>query len=152
MRSIRRVLKHAVAPTSRLLVLILFGAAPAATQAHAILVDSTPKQDEVVTAAPKEVVLRFNARIEKNVARATLTDGSGQKIKMPPVPEDKDGPPERLIIPLPKLAPGSYRLEYRILASDGHSTPGLVRFKVKAPKVTAPKEKPQEDPLADGPN
>jgi methionine-rich copper-binding protein CopC len=107
--------------------------------AHAILVSSTPKQEEVVAAAPKEVVLRFNARIEKKVARATLTDGSGQKIKLPPIPEDKDGPPDRIVIPLPALTAGDYRLEYRVLAADGHATPGLLRFKVSA-KARPPRE------------
>ena len=121
------------------LAFIVVAATPVVALAHAILVDSTPKQDEVVATAPKEVVLRFNARIEKKVARMTLTDGGGQKIKMPSIPEDKDGPPERLVVPLPPLKAGTYRLEYRVLASDGHATPGLLRFKVR-PNAEPPKE------------
>ena len=122
--------------------LLLLVATPTRTLAHAILVESAPKQDEVLATGPKEVVLRFNARIEKKVARATLTDGSGKKIKLPPIPEDKAGPPDRLVIPLPALKAGSYRLEYKVLAADGHATPGLLRFKVqedvKPPQDGAP--------------
>ena len=112
---------------------IALSAAPA--PAHAILVESSPKEGEVLAAAPKEAVLRFNGRIEKSVMRATLTDGEGKKLKMPAPPRDKDGPPERLVVPLPPLAPGTYRLEYRVLAADGHATPGLLRFTISPPQT-----------------
>jgi copper transport protein len=108
-------------------------AAPSFLHAHALLVGSTPKQDEVLKEAPAEVVLRFNARIEKSVSHVTLLGPGGEKVRLPPLPEDKDGPPERLKIELPALKPGAYRLEYRVLASDGHATPGLLRFTVVAP-------------------
>ena len=116
--------------TVLLLILVL---SPAAARGHAILVESSPKQDEVLKKAPKEAVLRFNARIEKKVTRATLVDEHDKKVKMPPMQEDKGGPPERLVIALPELKPGAYRLEYRVMASDGHATPGLIRFTVAGP-------------------
>jgi copper transport protein len=107
---------------------------PSHVRAHALLVGSTPKQDEVLDEAPTEIVLRFNARIEKGVSHVTLLDGDGKKVKLPPLPQDKDGPVDRLKIDLPALKPGAYKLEYRVLASDGHATPGLLRFTVSAPK------------------
>jgi len=108
---------------------------PAIARGHAVLVESSPKQDEVLKQAPREAVLRFDARIEKKVTRATLVDGDGKKVKLPPIPEDKDGPPERLVIALPELKPGAYRLEYRVLASDGHATPGLIKFSIAGPET-----------------
>jgi methionine-rich copper-binding protein CopC len=112
---------------------MLFIALPTVARAHALLVESTPKQDEVVKEAPGEVVLRFNARIEKGVSRVTLIGPGDDKVKLPPLPEDKDGPPDRLRIDLPALKPGAYKLEFRVLASDGHATPGLLRFTVSPP-------------------
>jgi methionine-rich copper-binding protein CopC len=107
--------------------------APAAALAHALLVDSSPKQDEVIKSATTRAVLRFNAKIEKQVTRATLRDAAGHDVKLPPLPDDKDGPPDRLIIALPpQLKAGAYQLEYRVLAADGHATPGLLRFTVAA--------------------
>ena len=103
--------------------------------AHAILVESSPKEGEVLKTAPKDVVLRFNARIEKKVTRVTLLDGAGQKAKLPSLPDDDSGSPDRLIVLLPPLKPSAYRLEYRVLAADGHSTPGLVRFTVSPPQT-----------------
>jgi len=116
---------------------LLLAAAPL-VHAHALLVDSTPKQDEVVKEAPREVVLKFNARIEKTVSHVTLLDGDGRKVALPPLPADRDGPPERLKVDLPALKPGPYKLEYRVLASDGHATPGLLRFTVAAPTANDP--------------
>ena len=40
--------------------------------------------------------------------------------------------PERLVIPLQPLAPGTYVLRYRVLAADGHLTEGALRFTVGA--------------------
>src|SRR3982751_2403739 len=108
-------------------------AVPRVARAHALLVESTPKQDEVVTEAPREVVLKFNARIEKKVSRVTLLDERGEKVKLPPPPDDGQGPAERLRVALPALKPGAYKLEFLVLASDGHATPGLLRFTVSSP-------------------
>jgi len=123
-------------------------AAPAVVRAHALLVESSPKQDGVVNEAPKEVVLRFNARIEKKVSRVTLLDGGGEKVKLPPLPEDGDGPAERLRVALPALRPGAYKLEFRVLASDGHATPGLLRFTVSAPATPPPPAPGSDTPKA----
>lgn len=87
--------------------------------------------------ATTQAVLHFNARIEKKVTRVSLVDGKEQKVKLPPLPEDRDGPEDRLLVALPAtLAPGPYRLEYTVLASDGHSTPGVLRFTVAAETPT----------------
>jgi len=144
----RTVLSRAQSLGARLYtsVILLIWISPNTVLGHALLVDSTPRQNEELVTPPKEIVLQFNARIEKKVTQATLLEGKDHKIKLPPIPEDKQGPPERLVVPLPKLGPGSYRLEYRVLAADGHTTPGLVRF-----KVSAPREKPPEDPSGGGP-
>jgi methionine-rich copper-binding protein CopC len=104
--------------------------------AHAVLVASSPKDNSVVTVAPKTVMLRFDARIEKRVTQVTLLDANRHKVVLPPAPHGyTSGPPDRLIIAMPNLKPGSYRLEYRVMATDGHLTPGLVRFTIAARKT-----------------
>jgi methionine-rich copper-binding protein CopC len=99
--------------------------------AHAVLMGSSPKDKAVLAAPPQKVVLRFNARIEKQVSQVTLLDGKGRTVSLPPAPHGYTaGPPDQLIIPMPSLKPGNYRLKYRIMATDGHVTPGLIRFTV----------------------
>ncbi len=99
--------------------------------AHAVLLESSPADNAFLKAPPREVVLRFNARIEKGVSRFTLLDYKGRKLALTPQPEGGADAPGRIIIPLPVIGPGAYRLEYFVLASDGHSTPGVIRFTVK---------------------
>ena len=116
-----------------------------AARAHAILVESSPKEGEACRAAPKEVVLRFNARIERQVTRVTLVDGEGKRVALSAPPADEKGDAaaaDRLTVPLPALKPGSYRLEYRVLAADGHATPGLLRFSVVPAGATTPATRP----------
>jgi copper transport protein len=116
--------------------------APAVALAHAVLVESSPKQDETLKSATTRAVLRFNARIEKKVTRVSLVDGKGQKVKLPALPDDADGPEDRLLIALPAALPaGSYRLEYTVLAADGHSSPGVLRFTIGG-GTTAPASAP----------
>jgi len=104
---------------------------PDTVRAHAVLIDSTPKDKAVLTAPPREVILRFNARIEQRVAQLVLVDGTGRKLALPAAAQGHGAArSDRLVVPLPPLGPGSYQLQYRILATDGHATPGLMRFTV----------------------
>ena len=106
-----------------------------AAHTHAVLVSSVPKDRDVLATPPDKVILRFDSRIEKRVARVTLTRAS-RKIALPkPKNGYTAGAAGELVIPMPKLKPGSYRLEYRVLATDGHITPGLIRFAVKGGKA-----------------
>jgi methionine-rich copper-binding protein CopC len=114
--------------------LLLIGAvgalAPALASAHAVLLESTPRDGEVIAAAPPAAMLRFNVRIERRLARAALTGPGGRAIPLPGVPVTAEDAPDRVSIPLPPLSPGVYRLTYVVLASDGHASPGQIRFTV----------------------
>lgn len=104
--------------------------------AHALLVGSSPRNGAVLRAAPKQALLRFDAKIEKSVTTVTLYDGKHSRVRLRrPLGGYTGGPPDRLIVPLPKLKPGAYQLEYRVMATDGHLTPGLIRFTVTGGKA-----------------
>lgn len=97
--------------------------------AHAVVVEAIPAQGSTVRTAPERVVLRFNVRIEHALARATLKSGDGALVALTPL---HDGPAQadRLVIPLPALGPGEHEVRYRVLATDGHTTEGVLRFRV----------------------
>jgi methionine-rich copper-binding protein CopC len=121
-----------VPATILLLAIAVLTGLPGAAGAHAVLTDSSPKDLALLAVAPREVVLRFSARIEKRVSRVTLTAGDGRKVVLPSLHRGRDGAGANLlVIPLPPLGPGDYRFEYRVLATDGHATPGLIRFTVQ---------------------
>jgi methionine-rich copper-binding protein CopC len=107
---------------------VLFVAA-AQCWAHAVVVEATPAMGAAVRTAPDRVVLRFNVRIEHALARATLKSGDAPLVTLTPL-QDGAAQSDRLVIPLPALGPGEHELRYRVLATDGHTTLGVLRFRV----------------------
>ncbi|HET9763572.1 MAG TPA: copper resistance CopC family protein [Casimicrobiaceae bacterium] len=99
------------------------------SRAHAVLVDSSPRNGAAVRPAPPYVPLRFNVRIEQSLARATLQSAGGAPRALTPQP-GAAGHAEQVLIPLPALGAGEYELRYRVLATDGHTTFGALRFRV----------------------
>ncbi len=112
---------------------LLLLACPVPARAHAIVLDSSPAHDATLARSPERVVLRFNSMIEKRLTRVTLTRGDGGAVAIPIATQGPEAEaPDRLIIPLRPLAPGTYVLRYRVLSVDGHITEGVLRFMVGA--------------------
>lgn len=117
------------------LAFLVLALAPNPTHAHAILVSSTPKDKAVVKNSPAKVILNFDSRIEKRVSQVILRNQNNRRVPLRTPPGGyKAGKSNQLIVPLPSLKPGTYRLEYRILATDGHLTPGEIRFTISGGK------------------
>jgi methionine-rich copper-binding protein CopC len=114
----------------RFAVAVVLLAAASAAFGHAVVVESTPRDGAELAVAPGNVELRFNVRIEPALARASLKSGSGR-----PVPLELDATASaqsnRIRVSLPPLAPGAYELRYQVLATDGHTTQGLLRFRIR---------------------
>lgn len=110
----------------------LFLAGSGLAWAHAVVIASSPQNGATLMQPPEHVILRFNAKIEKALTHATLTAGDGRAIPLP-IPAKERGTeetPDHLVIPLPPLAPGAYVIHYKVLATDGHATQGVLRFSV----------------------
>ena len=129
----RGLLRRVAAPRGRSAARALTVAAslllhPLPAAGHAIVLESVPAPDAVLTRPPARVVLRFNSKIEKRLTRVTLTAGGG-----PPRPlsiANGAGEPDRLVIPLDPLPPGLCVIRYKVLSADGHVTEGSLRFTV----------------------
>jgi len=106
--------------------------APRAGSGHAIVLESSPTHEAVLSRAPEQVTLRFNSRIEKRFTRVTLAAADQAPVAVALPAADADATPDRLTIPLKPLDPGVYVLRYRVLAVDGHITEGVLRFTVGA--------------------
>jgi copper resistance protein C len=100
--------------------------------AHAVVIESTPKNGETLFSPPTEIVLRFNAKIEKALARVSLATSDGKTVLLPEaaVRRNTEAAPDCLVIQLPLLVPGTYLLRYKVLATDGHATLGELRFTI----------------------
>jgi len=103
-------------------------ARPEPSPAHGIVLDSTPKHQETVPVAPKQLVIRFNSRLEKQLCSVTLAGPQQESVRL--VRQDADSRPDTLIYPLPALKAGAYRAKWKVLAADGHVTEGMIQFTV----------------------
>lgn len=98
--------------------------------AHAVIVESTPPVNGVVTGPTLEIKLRFNARIDGGRSKLTLVfpDGATHAITLSPQTS-----PDLLAASAPNLSPGKYQLRWQVLAGDGHITQGTIPFSVVSP-------------------
>lgn len=97
--------------------------------AHATLESATPAKDAEV-AAPKEVTLRFNEKLEAAFSTAKVVDGSGKPVTSgKAVLDQKD--PAILRVPVQNLAPGKYTVQFGVVGHDGHRRKGEYSFTVK---------------------
>ncbi len=119
------------------LALVLLAALlePGVAAAHALLVESTPADGAILAAAPPRAILRFDSRIERQLTHLILGKPDGTRVPLEVDPGDAG--PDRIAFTLPRLPPGEYRLTYRVLSTDGHATPGQIRFTIR-PGATAP--------------
>src|SRR5205814_992691 len=99
---------------------------PASAATHSLLLASTPPADGVVNDA-SAVTLRFNNRIEKKLSRIRLVPAHGETRVLP---LRADGAVDTLQAPLPALGAGRYRIEWRVLSTDGHVVSGAFAFSV----------------------
>jgi methionine-rich copper-binding protein CopC len=95
--------------------------------AHAILLAASPAADQTVRGTRIDVQLRFNCRIDAGRSRLILIfpDKSTR-----PVPVSPQATPSILKSQIPALPAGEYRLQWQVLAADGHITRGEIPFHV----------------------
>ena len=106
--------------------LLLAVAGPAL--AHSLLLESAPGAGATLAASPSTLMLRFNNRIEKPLSRVRLVDASGapQALTLSP----NAGGADRLVATMPPLGPGTWRVEWQVLSTDGHVVAGRFQFTV----------------------
>jgi methionine-rich copper-binding protein CopC len=96
--------------------------------AHAILVESTPAANAVVTGSSVALTLRYNSRIDKARSQLMLLRPDKSETKLA-IAEDG---PEDILTATVTLDPGAYRIRWQVLAIDGHITRGDLPFTVAA--------------------
>ena len=111
-----------------LLALFLLLLLPNQVFAHAVLVHSTPKAHETVASGELNVELQFNSRIDAVRCSVALLMSDGQVKKLAQLPQPS---PAALAAKTSRLEPGSYVLQWQVLANDGHIKRGEVPFEVK---------------------
>ncbi|PYN77279.1 MAG: copper-binding protein [Candidatus Rokuibacteriota bacterium] len=104
---------------------------PTAAESHAVLVRSVPAQRAVLEAPPTRVELWFNERLEPAYSRVSVLDEANTQVDLRDASVAADDV-RRLSVSLPALAPGRYRVEFRVLSVDGHVVESKLTFTVKS--------------------
>ena len=113
----------------RTIALLAALALPAAALAHAFLDHAVPAVGGKVHGQPAEVRLQFSQPLEPAFSTVKVLDASGKQVDR----KDKRLDPADasvLRVSLPPLAPGTYRVVWRVLSADTHVTEGDYTFEV----------------------
>lgn len=97
--------------------------------AHAHLLSTVPAQGGTVTAAPAEVVLSFNEKLEPAFSSAVVRDAGGKTLEG--AQAHVDAADHTVVrVSVPPLAPGVYTVEWRVMSADTHRVNGSFNFRV----------------------
>ena len=101
---------------------------PIKAHAHAVMLESRPKAGSTVKGPAFDIWLRFNVRVDGSRSRCTLflPGGTSETLKLDPQRE-----PAVLTSKASGLSAGTYKLQWQVLASDGHISRGEFSFNVE---------------------
>ena len=105
-----------------------FASAPVA--AHAFLDHAVPAVGSTVHAAPASVRLWFTEQLEPAFSRVKVLDATGKEIDKSDSHVDVSDA-SVLAVSVPALAPGTYRVQWRVVSVDTHVTEGDFTFEIK---------------------
>lgn len=130
----RRKFLLAVVGTTAVLLGGLFGSSPAS--AHNTFSDSSPRDGEVLAAAPTTWSVTFEKSVPLASASGTIVDGSGSRTVLS---APQHGSNDRTIVfALPTTLNGAISARWRLVSTDGHVISGRVAFSIQAGTTTSP--------------
>lgn len=142
-----RILLIAAFVLSGLVVEVTFGVALRPAYAHAELVESSPVDNAVAAASPRQARLRFNEAVTLTPQSIQLLDPNGDRVRIG-VPEHADGKANTAAAALPAGLPkGTYTVAWRVVSADSHVVSGAFRFSVGAPSVSVTLVEQETDPV-----
>ena len=98
--------------------------------AHAKLQTSTPANGATLSAAPSELRFEYNEAVEPAMSSVKLVGPDSKPVTTDKAEVSKDDD-KVLLVKVPKLPAGAYRVEWSTMGHDGHHTKGTVSFTVK---------------------
>jgi methionine-rich copper-binding protein CopC len=105
-----------------LLLLLVTGEA----SAHAFLDHAEPRVGNKVATAPREVTLWFTQKLEPAFSGMTVTNAAGQRVDTGKTRVSGN----QMSVSLRSGGAGTYRVNWRVLSVDTHTTDGNFTFQV----------------------
>lgn len=97
--------------------------------AHAHVAQQTPAPDATVS-APAVVSIRYTEALEPALSQLNVLDAQGKQVNTAKAHVSDSGH-KTLEVALPELVAGQYRVEWAVVADDGHRSAGSYTFTVK---------------------
>jgi copper resistance protein C len=98
-------------------------------EGHAILKESSPAANSTIAGPDLSVTLKYNVRIDSARSKIQLSCPDHSVIELPIA---KQVSADTLSSKATGLKPGAYKIQWQVLAPDGHITRGVVPFTVKS--------------------
>jgi methionine-rich copper-binding protein CopC len=94
--------------------------------AHAMLDHAEPRVGNKVSAAPRAVTLWFTQKLEPAFSNITVTNSKGERVDVGKARVSGN----QMSVSLRAAGTGTYRVNWRVLSVDTHTTEGSFTFQV----------------------
>jgi copper resistance protein C len=97
--------------------------------AHAFLERADPPVGSEITSAPHQITLNFTEGVEPLFCSVEIHDAQGQVMPVGK-PHTAPGDDRRLLVDVPDLHAGHYKVTWHVTSVDTHKTEGSFQFSV----------------------
>ena len=114
---------------ARFWLALLIAVLPSLCFAHAFLNQAFPPVGGTVPTSPREIRLTFSEGVEPRFSGIEIAASDGRAVAIGPAARDP-ADNKQLVVALPPLAPGRYRVSWHVVSVDTHRTEGEYTFTV----------------------
>ena len=108
------------------IILLLLWLVTGEASAHAFLDHAEPRVGNTVATAPREVTLWFTQKLEPAFSSVAVTNSAGQRVDTGKTRVSGN----QMSVSLRSGGAGTYRVNWRVLSVDTHTTDGSFTFRV----------------------
>ncbi|RJE88849.1 hypothetical protein D3P07_12830 [Paenibacillus sp. 1011MAR3C5] len=116
------------------ILLVVWACLPGFVSAHAYIYQSSPLANAVLDSSPSQIKLTFTEKIDTKMSSISLENSAGGEVKGT-LSSDGD---QTLILTIPKLEQGVYKVKWQVLSLDTHVTDGSFQFSIGVELETKP--------------
>jgi copper resistance protein C len=100
--------------------------------AHALLESANPRVGSTIAAMPNEVRLRFSEGVTPALSHVELLDAQGHQVALAALCNLANDRRTLCAALQARIAPGVYRVRWRVVSLDSHATQGDFTFTLRA--------------------
>ncbi|MGG0176966.1 copper resistance protein CopC [Gottfriedia acidiceleris] len=115
---------------SFLILLIAAAFFPSLASAHAYIIKSTPKENEVFIKSPQRIQIQFDESVQSAFHSLQVLDEVGNRVDLRNGNINKKNHSILEGSLKPNLPDGNYHIVWKVISSDGHSVNGVIPFRV----------------------